>query len=94
MVSLKLAFFLENEVPIWVLGVVSLYLFTAGADIGNRYGNAILIIVSMTALLTNFRSRNVSHHSMTFYELKIMAIMIVPILVIISTALDFYSSTN
>jgi hypothetical protein len=54
-------------VPIWALGVVTLYLFTAGADIGNRYGNAILIIVSMISLLTNYRLNNVSHHAITFY---------------------------
>lgn len=92
MASMKLAFILENEVPIWVLGVVSLYLFTASPDIGNRYGNSILIIVSMIAILTNFRLNSIGHHTITFYEIKIMTVMIVPILLIISTAIDFYSN--
>lgn len=94
MVSYKLAYVLQNEIPIWMLGVVSLYLFTSPPNIDNRYGNSILIIVSMIALLTNFRINNIQHHSISLYELKIMIVMIVPLLLIISTAVDFYSNTN
>jgi hypothetical protein len=92
--SLKIAFIIENEVPIWMLGVVSLYLFNSQPDTGNRFGNAILIAVSMIALLTTFRLKNVSHHSITYYEIKMMMVMVVPMLVIISTTIDFYSNTD
>lgn len=48
----------------------------------------------MTALLTNYRLKNITHHSITFYEIKMMVVMIVPILLIISTAIDYYSNSN
>lgn len=94
MSSLKIAFVLENEVPIWMLGVVSVYLFNSNPDLGNRYGNAILIIVSMIALLIHFRTNNVAHHNTSFFELKLMMVMIVPVLVMISTTLDYYNDPS
>ena len=94
MSSIKIAFVLQNELPIWVLGVVSLYLFTAFPDPANRYGNAILILVSQISLLIGFRLDNISHHTITFYELKMMVMMIPAILIMISTTVDFYSSQD
>lgn len=94
MMSLKPAFVFQNEVPIWVLAVLSLYTFTSHPDIGNRYGNIVLLIVSYVGLFINFRVNNVGHSSFTFYEIKLIIIMIVPILLIISTVLDFYSNTD
>jgi hypothetical protein len=94
MMSLKPAFVFQNEVPIWVLAVLSLYTFTSHPDIGNRYGNIVLLIVSYVGLFINFRVNNVGHSSFTFYEIKLIVIMVVPILLIISTVLDYYSNTD
>ena len=94
MISLKPAFVFQNEVPIWILSVLALYTFTSRPDIGNRYGNIVLLIVSFVSLFTNFRVNNVGHSSFTFYEIKLIIILIVPVLLIISTVLDYYSDTD
>jgi len=94
MISLKPAFVFQNEVPIWVLAVLSLFTFTSRPDIGNRYGNIVLLIVSYVGLFINFRVKNVGLPSFTFYEIKLIVIMLVPILLIISTVLDYYSNTD
>ena len=94
MSSVKLAFILQNELPIWVLGVVSMYLFYAFPDPANRCGNAILVLVSQIALLIEFRMNNISHHTISFFELKMMVMMTPGILVVISTVHDFYQQPN
>ncbi len=94
MMSLKLAYVFQNETPIWVLSVLCLYAFTSPCDISNKYGNIVLLIVSFVALLTNFRLNNVSHPYITFFELKLILIYSVPIMLIISTVLDYYSNPD
>lgn len=77
-----------------MLGVVALYLFFAFPDPANRTGNAILVLVSMVAMLTGFRLNNVQHTILTLYEMKLIIVMVVPILLIISTMHDFYSNAD
>lgn len=56
--SFKVAFALQNEVPIFALTFISLYQFFADTAIGNRYSNIILLLVSFISILSNFRLNN------------------------------------
>lgn len=91
--SLKIASVLKEEIPIWILTLISLFLFQAPNSIGSRYSSIILLIVSYIAVITNFRSNNVSQPVLTFYEMKIMALTAVPILLTITSSIDFYHDT-
>jgi len=88
----KPALILKEEIPIWILSIISLFLFHSKSDnIGNRFSNIILLLVSYVGVITNFRSNNVSQSGITLYELKTMSLAIVPFLLIISSRIDFYN---
>jgi hypothetical protein len=88
---MNLAFFLRQEIPIWVLTFVTLFLFYAPTNIGNKYSNIILLLVSYISVFSNFRLKNQAQQVLTFYELKLMVLTLVPILLIITTYIDYYN---
>jgi hypothetical protein len=91
MTALKLAFILQQEIPIWVLTFTSLFLFFAPTNIGNKFSNIILLIVSYIALITNFRTNHTGQSTLTFFEIKLMTMVTVPMMLTISTTLDTYN---
>lgn len=90
MSSLRLAFVLQQEVPIFMLSIVTLFLFHAQPNIGNKYSCIILLLVSYISVISNFRLNNIAQQVLTFYELKLMVLTLVPILLVISTRIDYY----
>lgn len=92
--SLHLSFVLQNEVPIWILSFVTLMLYEAEPSIGGKYSNIILLLVSYISVISNFRINNIEQMGYSFFELKVLALTIVPILLIISTSIDYYRELN
>jgi hypothetical protein len=91
MSSISIGFVWQQEIPIWVLSVVTLFLFEAQPNIGNKYSNIILLLVSYVAVISNFRRSNVAQQVLTFFEFKLMALTLIPILLTITTAIDYYN---
>ena len=91
MSSLSLGFILQQELPLWVLSIITLFLYEAQPNIGNKYSNIILLLVSYISIISNFRLNNVTQQSLTFFEAKSMFLTLVPILLTISTAIDYYN---
>lgn len=91
MSSIKLAFVLQQEVPIWILSFITLFLFHADPNIGNKFSNIILLLVSYISVITGFRLNNVAPKDITFFEIKLMVLTVVPILLTISTTIDYYN---
>ena len=91
MSSIKLAFVLQQEVPIWILSFITLFLFHADPNIGNKFSNIILLLVSYISVITGFRLNNVAPKDITFFEVKLMVLAVVPILLTISTTIDYYN---
>lgn len=94
MSSISIGFVWQQEIPIWILSIVALFLFEAQPNIGNKYSNVILLLVSYVSVISNFRRNNVAQQSLTFFEFKLMALTVVPILLIITTAIDYYNMDN
>jgi hypothetical protein len=90
MSSISVGFVWQHEVPIWILSVVTLFLFEADPNIGNKFSNIILLLVSYISIISNFRRNNTAQQTLTFFEAKLMLLTLVPILLIITTSIDYY----
>jgi hypothetical protein len=91
MSAMNLAFVLQHEIPIWILSYVTLFLFHAPTNIGGKYSNIILLLVSYISIISSFRLNNEAQSTITLYELKLMVLTIPPILLIITTSIDYYN---
>ncbi len=91
MSSLSVGFVWQQEVPIWVISLVTLFLFEAEPNIGNKFSSIILLLVSYISIISNFRRNNVAQQTLTCFEAKLMTLTLVPILLIITTAIDYYN---
>ena len=91
MISLQYSFVLQNQVPIWILSFVTLMLYEAQPNIGNKYSNIILLLVSYISIISNFRINNIEQMGYSFFEYKVLVLILAPLLLIISTSIDYYA---
>jgi hypothetical protein len=74
-----------------MLSIVTLFLFHAEPNIGNKYNCIILLLVSYISIISSFRLNNIAQQLLTFFEYKLMILTSVPILLIITTQIDYYN---
>lgn len=67
MSSLSIGFVWQHEVPLWILSIVTLFLFEAQPNIGNKFSNIILLLVSYISIISSFRQNNVAQQTLTCY---------------------------
>lgn len=91
--SYNLPFILRNLVPVLLLCFASLMCYLAGADaIWDVYGNAILLIITLIQLLSNFSSSKFNTSKFNLYQGSLMGVIVINILLIIVGTNNFYNS--
>jgi hypothetical protein len=67
MSSLSVGFVWQQEVPLWVLSIVTLFLYQADPNIGNKFSNIILLLVSYISIISSFRRNNIAQQTLTCF---------------------------
>lgn len=82
---------LRYLIPLLVLCFVSLMTYYADStQIGNIFGNVILISITLIQQLSNFRSSKYDNNSINFYQATILVIIAINFLLVIITINNYY----